>query len=261
VLCRGNRILGYSYFIQEERKALLGCLYVEQANDTAHTRHALLQAVMAEIRKRGTIRRAEAQFMLHEMPSWELPFPEHAQTYERLFMEAPLPLDANLPAARPMDSSLRMAIWSERYQEQAAYLIEESYRDHLDASINDQYCSVDGARRFLYNIIQYPGCGNFAQEATFAVHEQGTGRMMGCSLASHVDQGVGHITQICTSPAARGKGVGDNLLRESLHQLARDGCHLATLTVTASNHNAIKLYEKLGFRIARRFPAYVWVWR
>jgi ribosomal protein S18 acetylase RimI-like enzyme len=41
--------------------------------------------------------------------------------------------------------------------------------------------------------------------------------------------------------------------------LLRDaGCRKTSLTVTASNREAIKLYEDVGFTTVRSFYAYVW---
>ena len=36
------------------------------------------------------------------------------------------------------------------------------------------------------------------------------------------------------------------------------GCRSASLTVTAANDDAVELYKRVGFEIARRFSAYVW---
>jgi ribosomal protein S18 acetylase RimI-like enzyme len=69
---------------------------------------------------------------------------------------------------------------------------------------------------------------------------------------------VGHITQICVSPAARGTGLGYELMRRSLVALAAHGCRSVSLTVTAANSAAIQLYERMGFRTKRDFAAYVW---
>lgn len=258
VLCLQERPIGYSYYILEDSKALLGCLFLTKEEDTDTHRVLLLRAVLDDIQGRGHIRRIEAQFMLHAMPGNPAAMESHAHVYERLFMRVRFPLAEDLPASAPAATDLRIEPWKERFQDRAAYLIEESYRGHLDSGINDQYKSVEGARRFLYNIIQYPGCGNFAPDASYAAVQMGSGRLMGCCLASNVDQGVGHITQICTAPAARGIGLGESLLVRSLDCLMGNGCHCATLTVTASNQRAIRLYEKLGFEVIHRFPAYVW---
>jgi ribosomal protein S18 acetylase RimI-like enzyme len=148
--------------------------------------------------------------------------------------------------------------WSERKQDEAATLIATSYQGHIDSEINDQYRSPAGARRFLMNIVQFPGCGSFFQPASFVAIEPGSGRLTGICLASLVQADVGHVTQVCVSKAARGTGAGYELIRRSLESLARHGCRKVTLTVTASNTEAIALYERMGFRKTRNFAAYVW---
>ena len=82
--------------------------------------------------------------------------------------------------------------------------------------------------------------------------------LAGVCLTSRVDHRAGHITQICVSPGLRGRGVGREMLARSLAALARQGCDVATLTVTASNTSAIALYEQFGFSVLRRFGAFIW---
>ena len=148
--------------------------------------------------------------------------------------------------------------WNDRYQEGVSRLISTAYRGHVDSNINDQYRSVGGARKFLMNIIQYPGCGTFFPPASWIAWDQATGQICGVSLASLVARTTGHITQICVSPAVKGGGVGYELIRNSLRSFAGSGCYKATLTVTASNRDAISLYERVGFRTLRKFSAMVW---
>ena len=69
--------------------------------------------------------------------------------------------------------------WSERKQDEAATLIATAYRGHVDSEINDQYRSPAGARRFLMNIVQFPGCGAFFQPASYVAVDPGTGRLSG----------------------------------------------------------------------------------
>jgi ribosomal protein S18 acetylase RimI-like enzyme len=148
--------------------------------------------------------------------------------------------------------------WSDQYQEPAAQLIATAYQGHVDSLINDQYRSVAGARRFLFNIVQYPGCGTFFKPASVAAFDRLTGRICGICLASLVMPYCGHITQICVAPWVRGSGVGYELLRQSLALLREAGCRKTSLTVTASNREAVKLYEDVGFTTIRKFCAYVW---
>ena len=142
--------------------------------------------------------------------------------------------------------------------DETAHLIAAAYRGHIDSEINDQYRSAAGARRFLFNIVQYPGCGSFFAAGSWVALNRGTGRLCGVSLSSMVAADVGHITQICVTPNVKGKGIGYELLRQSMLSLAEAGARTVSLTVTAVNCEAIALYERVGFRVARQFPALVW---
>jgi ribosomal protein S18 acetylase RimI-like enzyme len=148
--------------------------------------------------------------------------------------------------------------WTEQCHEDAAQLIALCYEGHIDSQINDQYQSVWGARRFLSNIVAYPGCGSFYPAASFVALNRHTGEMQGISLASLVAPDVGHITQICVAPAIQGMGVGYELLRRCLDGLRRHGCRKTSLTVTSANLHAIQLYERMGFSQVHQFAAYVW---
>ena len=136
-------------------------------------------------------------------------------------------------------------------------LIASAYQGHVDSHINDQYRSYPGAKRFLMNIVQYPGCGKFFGEGSF-VAEDANGRMCGIVLSSHVASDVGHVTQICVSNEWKGRGVGYELMRSAMLALSDGRCERVSLTVTASNTGAIQLYQRMGFRSTRRFAAYVW---
>jgi ribosomal protein S18 acetylase RimI-like enzyme len=136
--------------------------------------------------------------------------------------------------------------------------VTAAYRGHIDSEINDQYRAPAGARRFLANIIQYPGCGTFFAPASYAATDPPNGALCGMSLASLVASDVGHITQLCVAPSHRGTGLGYELLRRSLLALAAHGCRSVSLTVTASNAAAVRLYERMGFTQRREFAACVW---
>ena len=77
-------------------------------------------------------------------------------------------------------------------------------------------------------------------------------------LTSIVSPGIGHITQLCSAADARGGGLGYEMLRYSLQGLRRVGCQSVTLTVTAANIEAVRLYERFGFQVLKRFSAHVW---
>jgi ribosomal protein S18 acetylase RimI-like enzyme len=66
------------------------------------------------------------------------------------------------------------------------------------------------------------------------------------------------VTQLCILPEARGTGLGYELLRQSMLRLNDLGCQSISLTVTAANAGAVRLYESVGFSVNSLFPALVW---
>lgn len=250
--------VGYCYFVSEERKGLIGDLYVMKEFVTVENEERLLSAVVDGLVKTMFVQRIESQLMmLRSGAVMSLPQKRYLRAHGRNFMQADLELAGKLPEVRPVHLVL-IDSWSERKQDEAAALIVNAYQGHVDSQINDQYRSQPGARRFLLNIIQYPGCGSFFQPASFVAMEPSSGRLCGLCLSSLVQADVGHITQVCVSKAVRRWGVGYELIRRSLESLARHGCRKVSLTVTAGNTEAIALYERMGFRKTRNFFAYVW---
>lgn len=250
--------VGYCYYVAEERKGLIGDLYVMKDYLSVENEERLLIAVVQGLMKTPLIRRIESQLMmLRTGPAIALPEPKYVRTFVRNFMEIQSGVASSLPERHPAQPVV-FDSWSERKQDEAATLIAGAYHGHIDSEINDQYRSPAGARRFLMNIVQYPGCGSFFQPASFVAIEPGSGRLVGICLASLVQADVGHVTQVCVSKAARGTGAGYELIRRSIESLTRHGCRKVTLTVTGSNDEAIGLYEHMGFRKTRNFAAYVW---
>ena len=256
-LIDGGEIVGYLYYVVEEGKGLIGDLYIRRAYRTVDRENRLLEAALDAIMASRSIRRIESQLMmLHHAAERPLPHAGCVSVFERNFMRIDL-RRAALGEGR-VRYPMYIEKWSDHYQDTAAQLISSAYTGHVDSRINDQYRSAAGARRFLYNIVQYPGCGAFYRPASYSAFDAGSGRLCGISLASLVAPECGHITQICVSPSVRGTGIGHALLRASLTTLREMGCRSASLTVTAANDDAVELYKRVGFDIARRFSAYVW---
>jgi ribosomal protein S18 acetylase RimI-like enzyme len=250
------RVAGYSYFVYEEGKGLIGDLYVLRQHRTIENENALLEAVLAELWRTPGVRRVEAQLMMLSSPfDRVVPNQTWFRSYPRYFLEADLEGVAKFPP-REM-RAIAISHWLPRAQEQTARLIATAYKGHIDSQINDQYRSPGGARRFLMNIVQFPGCGTFFGPASFAATSDSSG-LLGVSLASMVAPGVGHITQVCVAPSHKGIGLGYELMRRSLAALAAHGCHSVSLTVTTANEEAIRLYRSMGFVNRHDFAAYVW---
>ena len=247
---------GYGYYVCEDGKGLIGGLYVGRRYRTEENENTLLTAILDAMWRTPGTRRVEAQLMMLSSPlSRSMPSPRWSRVFPRKFFEVSQDTIRSLP---PREPKVAIAPWAEGRQEDAARLIAAAYSGHIDSNINDQYRSTSGARRFLTNIVQYPGCGTFfAPAAGVAVAATGRG-LYGVCLTSLVAHDVGHITQVCVAPAFRGTGLGYELLRRSLVALADHGCRRVSLTVTTSNTSAIQLYERMGFVNRRDFAAYVW---
>jgi len=252
-----GRIAGYSYFLAEERKGLIGDVYVMREHRTFSRENGLLQAVMEELVNICAVRRVESQLMMLDSPlSRPMVYGDHMREFRRTFMVWERDFWGH--GATKAEDMLLFESWREERQEEAAQMIAHAYRGHIDSNINDQYQSIPGARRFVTNIIQFPGCGRFFSPASCIAFRKDTGVPCGLILGSIVNEGVGHITQICVTPESRGIGIGYELLRRALREFAEHGCRKVSLTVTSSNASAIRLYERMGFRRVHEFAAHVW---
>jgi ribosomal protein S18 acetylase RimI-like enzyme len=253
----GPRIDGYSYFVCEEGKGLVGDLYVMRAHRTQRHEDALLETVLDMLWRTSGIKRVESQLLMLSSPlERAVPRREYFRCTAREFLQAPLDPVTNL-RERPR-AGIGITHWNERMHDQTARLIASAYQGHVDSRINDQYRSPAGARRFLMNIVQYPGCGTFFAPASYAALDTANRQLCGVSLASLVAADCGHITQLCVAKTEQGTGLGYELIRQSLVALRAHGCRSVSLTVTGSNENAIRLYRSMGFSKRRDFGAYVW---
>lgn len=253
-----GRTIGYCYSVCEDHKGLIGDLYVLAEFASAENEARLLNMTVDSLLTTPMVRRIESQLMMLRNGA-RLAFPQwrYLRAYNRNFMEMPLAGVEDLPTG-PAARWCTIDSWSGMRHHDAGSLIANAYQGHVDSQINDQYRSSSGARKFLMNVVQYPGCGSFFQPASFVAIDGRSRQMCGMCLSSLVSPDVGHITQVCVSRAVRGQGVGYELMRRSLQALARHGCRNVSLTVTACNSEAIHVYEKLGFRKVREFAAHVW---
>ncbi|MBN8731086.1 MAG: GNAT family N-acetyltransferase [Acidobacteria bacterium] len=257
-LCWREEVVGYAYFVCEEHKGLIGDLYVKAEVRTPEAEARLLEASVRTLLAVPHLRRVESQLMLMSRESQvALPFPDRGRAFARDYMVAHLAGEEPL-REDPRAAGARFELWSDAFSDQAAHLIAEGYQGHVDADINDQYRTVPGAKRFLHNIVQYPGCGSFFQPASFACFDKSSGNMTGVCLTSLIAFDTGHVTQVCVHPAYRGLGLGYEMMRRSLAALRMAGCQHASLTVTSSNTGARSLYERIGFATRRVFNAMVW---
>lgn len=258
-----GRVCGYSFFVYEGSKGVIGDLFVEGEREryTTPAEHPvetrLLAHVIETLQQSPGIHRIEAQLLVHPTGAVARPFQQEGfQRHPRLFMTLPLLQAKSQRNKLAADYELRR--WNDQDYQGAAAVITGSYRNHIDSEINDQYRTVTGSLRFLNNIVRFPGCGQFDAESSFVAYHKPTRTPIGLILCSHVKHDVGHITQVCVLPEYRGKGIGEALLAANVDVLRRHAFGMLSLTVTEANRGAVELYKRLGYTAERVFDAFVW---
>ncbi|WP_348268196.1 N-acetyltransferase [Edaphobacter paludis] len=252
-----GRVCGFTFCVYEGNKAVVGDAYAVAGDQeqALHITHTLLQHLLDLLLHSPGINRIEAQLLLYNAGSVDQSFKETGFTlYPRLFMEYDFAPSADKDA---LPHNIEICRWSPDHYQPAAELIHEAYTGHIDSLINDQYCSLHGSLRFLHNIVRFPGCGIFDATNSWILRDTRTGALVGMVLCSRVADDVAHITQLCISNNWRGHHLGRTLLRHCMAQLSQSDFKAITLTVTEANHQAVKLYEALGFRTRHRFEAMV----
>ena len=254
-----GRIFGYSFFVYEGSKGVVGDLFVANGGRLPNAREVeikLLTHVIETLQQSPGIHRVEAQLLAHEAGSVARPFVDQGfQRHPRLFMVLRL---GDAPRKPPPHPDVEIRRWTEAEYQPAAAVITAAYRGHVDAQINDQYHTLNGSLRFLNNIVRFPGCGLFDAESSFAAFDKKAKNLIGLILCSRVRGDVGHVTQVCVLPEYRSRGIGESLLAETATNLRKRGFTMLSLTVTEANAGAVALYRRLNFDSKRVFDAFVW---
>ena len=255
-----GRVFGYSFFVYEGSKGVIGDLYVTNGTRLPEARHVeirLLTHVIETLQQSPGIHRVEAQLLAHDANAVSRPFLETGfQRHPRVFMV--LPLDKSQAANCSIPAEIEIRPWADSDYSPSAAVITASYRGHVDAQINDQYHTLSGSLRFLNNIVRFPGCGVFDADSSFVAIDRKAKSMIGLILCSRVRNDVGHVTQVCVLPEYRGKKIGESLLAATGGNLRKRNFSALSLTVTEENSKAVALYRRLNFDSKRLFDAFVW---
>lgn len=145
----------------------------------------------------------------------------------------------------------------------AGPLIRQERPDHPQVT-----ALLDGLDRYLATL--YPPEANhildvqalLAPEVHFLVAEL-DGRLVGCGafrrMPGEPDTGgrpYGEIKRMMTAPAARGRGVGTALMQALEARLVAEGLGLALLETGEDQVEAVRLYERCGYRRRGPFGGY-----
>ena len=265
-----GKIRGYCFFFYDGEKGIVGDLYVDPELAGLGQERELLEHALETLLATPGLQRVEAQLPHYERGDLEPCFtPRGFQSFLRRFMSLPLkganrpttddsPYKALASRDRLEQEGIELIPWQKRFNSEAAEMLYESYRKHVDAVINDQYASVMGATRLVENIFHNQGCGDFLTHVSrMAVHRP-TQKLAGILTVTRVRPRTAHIPQVGVGPSFQGLGVGTAMMEAAFQDLGEDGFDQVTLTVTDANAGAVRLYERLGFETFKTFGAFIY---
>jgi ribosomal protein S18 acetylase RimI-like enzyme len=141
--------------------------------------------------------------------------------------------------------------WSPDLLATHAEIKHASFRDEIDAHVFPCLGVFSGCLRLMDDISRK---ARFLSDATWlAAYRHANGEQEYCGTISAVLDPSNHgaIQNIGVTPAHRGCGVGTALVYKSLWYMQRAGLRRAFLEVTAQNADAVRLYQRIGFRRTR----------
>jgi ribosomal protein S18 acetylase RimI-like enzyme len=259
----------YCLYFRESSKGLIGTLFAVPGHSQANAALNLLDKAIEALVGFGDVHRIEAQLPHFTFDQIGPYFRSRAfQSYLRQFMAFRLGITAGNRQSCDSPNGLRrehdppgdfvFQPWERKYDREAAQLIHRVYKNHIDAAVNDQYCSIAGATHLVESIVRNRGCGDYLPQASIAAIHCSTGKLAGVLGLTAVRPGTAHIPQIAVATGYQGIGLGSAMLRTAFEKLVRAGFSEISLTVTALNSGAARLYERTGFRTFREFGAFVW---
>jgi ribosomal protein S18 acetylase RimI-like enzyme len=248
--------VGYAFYIQEAGRALIGTCFVARRYQQLGIERQLLTETLKELKTNPGIFRIESQFV--NFNNWEIDdfFSRNGFVrFERCFMVK----NCEGVTMPPRSKGTEISQWLPQDLQEAARLTVNTYAKLVDCQITYHYQTFEDCLDFLSNIVMRPGCGNFIPQASYCARDVGSRELIGYILGSRISPQDGHIPQIAVAPEHQGRGVGTSLLGRTIRFLTLNGYQTVSLSVTASNAAAMALYQRFGFSVHLRFPAFVWL--
>lgn len=133
--------------------------------------------------------------------------------------------------------------------------IREYRPEDLEAAYRlDQSCFEDG---ISYTRGQIRAL--LAREGAIAIvaeDPEGEEDALAAFAIGHVSGRRGHVITIDIETRFRRRGLGRRVFQDLLERMAKAGSKEVRLEVDVRNENAIRFYERMGFRTTRRLPDY-----
>ena len=250
-----NAAIGYTYFLMNDTKGIIGSIYVRNTDHSPEITDSLLSLTISGLKDMHRIKRVEAQIMPFNNLNLSDVFRRHGfQCFPRSFLKLDIYSYKVQTRRRFVE---KIVPWSFSELPRAAEIVFESYKDQADAVLCADYHTLSGCESYLRSIVDNPGCGVFMPETSFICMNEKSipvGFVIGCRIS----EGVGMIPQIAVHPSYQGRKLGNALINLSFKRFKDMGFHSITLTATPANSRAYHWYCSLGFKIGKEFSAFVW---
>jgi ribosomal protein S18 acetylase RimI-like enzyme len=248
-----GRTVGYTFYVIRARLGVIIALTIGPSRSDTQVGGMLLQATLDAIRHQG-VQRIEGQFVAIDSP-WLVPAFERAgfRTSWRDLLRSKLCRDAE--PAMPL-RTVQSEPWRGTDLHEAALIMQAAHDGGVDAELNALYRTSDGCLEVLDGILSQGGSGIFLIEASAMARDRGRG--VGFIVVTQTAPRHAHLVQVAVLPAFQRRGVGRLLLHHSMARLAALHFDTLSLIVSRSNHNALKMYQAMGFSPVLSFPVFTW---
>ena len=178
-----GQVAGYGYAVLEEPRGIIGDIYVRPHLRAAASELGIFRSLLDALI-------ATPAHHAHGEPAM-LVTPESAAAIAgagasgkpvRLFGRRLMSRGSHLRlpgVGANVRSRFRFERWEDHLMHTAGAIIAAAYKGETDSEINAQYRSPGGARRFLSNIVDFPGCGMFHKPASFVAFDSANRRSRG----------------------------------------------------------------------------------
>jgi ribosomal protein S18 acetylase RimI-like enzyme len=246
--------VAYAFYVAASSKGLLGGCFASQAA-SMKVEEWLLEESLGALKANPAIQRVESQFInFREWPIAPFFRTKGFSQFDRCFMVRDCQIGC--PPRHLAGAELKQLSLGDL--DEMAKLTLDTYASVIDRKVTYHYQSLAECFEFLSNLMFRPGCGSFLPDASYSVRDLKTNQLMGYVLTSRISPRDGHVPQIAVAPAHQGKGLGVELLGRAVRCLGLNGYQRVSLTVTELNLAALTLYQRFGFSVHFRFPAFVW---
>lgn len=171
--------------------------------------------------------------------------PEPVESPPSETIRAPLPTPSPpSPPLPPLDGDIEYVNYEDERQLPAIMEL-------LDKDLSEPY-SIFTYRFFVHNWPQLCVCAMLKGELVGVIVCKAERELDGLGMEAY----CGYIAMLAVDSKCRRRGVGSNLIKESLIRMRDMKCDQAMLETEVGNAAALKLYERLGFLRDERLSRY-----